>query len=302
MFEASCVIDAKAELAEGPVWDERLGELIWIDIEGCHLHRYRPSDGGRRLYELPLKAGAAVPAEDGSWILALEDGFYRFDWEASINPALIARKSINPALIARKWDDSDRPMRMNDGKCDPQGRFWAGSINVGNEQLAALFTLDPEGLVTKRLSGVVCSNGLAWNADGNTLYYIDTPTRVVSAFDYNGLTGEISNRRTVVSIPEGEGGPDGMTIDREGMLWVAHWGGWQVSRWNPSTGEKLAIVRLPVANVTSCTFGGEELDELYITTARAGLTEEEADKQPLAGGIFAVKPGIRGWPVMRYKG
>ncbi|EXX84672.1 SMP-30/gluconolaconase/LRE domain protein [Paenibacillus darwinianus] len=294
MFEAACVIDAKAALAEGPVWDERLNELIWIDIEGYHLHRYRPSDGRRRQYELPLKAGAAVPAEDGSWILALEDGFYRFDWETS----------LNPALIARKTDDSDapQPMRMNDGKCDPQGRFWAGTMNADNNRLAALFTLDPQGRVTKRLSGVVCSNGLAWTADGNAMYYIDTPTRVVSAFDFNGLTGELTNRRTVVSIPEGEGSPDGMAIDAEGMLWVAHWGGWQVSRWNPTTGEKLAAVRVPAANVTSCAFGGEGLDELYITTARTGLRAEEADKQPLAGGIFTVNPGVNGLPVARYRG
>jgi sugar lactone lactonase YvrE len=283
-----CILEGQDQLGEGPVWDERLQELFRVDIESCKLHRYRPSDGRQIEYQLDQKIGAAVPAEDGTWILALADGFYRFDLETG-----------TITLIAHTKEDS--PNRLNDGKCDPNGRFWAGTMSSKwNQRSGHLYVLE-DGKLSTRLSEVGCSNGLAWNADGTVMYYIDTFDNFVDAFDYDAATGQISNRRTVITIPEGEGSPDGMCIDSEGMLWVGHWNGWQISRWNPFTGEKLASMPLPVSNVTSCAFGGENLDELYITTARIGNDELQLSKQPLAGALFRVKLDVKGLPVQRAK-
>jgi sugar lactone lactonase YvrE len=288
-LKAECIIDAKALLGEGPVWDEKLEELIWLDIEGYKLHRYRPKDGDTLEYKLKQKAGAAVPAEDGSWILAMQDGFYRFDLETG------------QANLILQTNEPEGLTRLNDGKCDPSGRFWAGSISSNGEKIAALYTLETDSILTNRLSPVTISNGLAWSQDVKTMYYIDSGEKVVSAFDYDAVSGEITNRRTVITFLEGEGGPDGMSIDVEGMLWIGHWDGGQLSRWNPHTGKKLAQVELPVRHVTSCAFGGPDMDELYITTARIAMDEQALEKYPLAGGLFRVKVGVKGLPVHRYK-
>jgi Gluconolactonase len=287
-YKAECLLDERNELGEGPVWDERLQELLWVDIEGCQLHRYRPSDGRKLQVQTEKKISAAVPAEDGTWLVALADGFYRLNLETG---------SI--ALIARTEEET-ATNRLNDGKCDPAGRFWAGTISSWQNRNGHLYTLE-DGHLTKQLSEIGCSNGLAWTADGTVMYYIDTFENYVYAFDYDIATGEISNKRTVITFPEGEGSPDGMSIDSEGMLWVGHWGGWQIGRWNPLTGEKLAAIPIPVRNVTSCAFGGENLDELYITTARQGNDEEQLSKQPLAGALFRVKLDVKGLPVQRAK-
>ena len=141
----------------------------------------------------------------------------------------------------------------------------------------------------KREGAITISNGLAWSLDHKVLYYIDTPTLEVVGYDFDMENGNITNKRTIINIPKEEGFPDGMTIDNEGMLWIAHWGGWQVTRWNPSTGKKLSAIKLPVSNVTSCIFGGESMKDLYITSARKGLSVAELEKQPLAGSLFVIK-------------
>lgn len=288
-LHAECIIDGHNQLGEGPVWDEKLGELIWVDIEGCKLHRYRPIDGKQIEYQLEKKIGAAVPAEDGTWILALEDGFYRFDLESQQTTLIAYTQDANPSN------------RLNDGKCDPSGRFWAGTMSAKWQRDGNLYSLETDHTLTPRLSNVVCSNGLAWNADSTIMYYIDSVEKIVHAFDYDFVTGVISNRRSAITYQDGEGGPDGMSIDSEGMLWIGHWGGWQVSRWNPHTGEKLTIIKVPVNNVTSCAFGGEKLNELYITTARIGNDDNDRSEQPLAGGLFRVKLDVQGLPARRAK-
>jgi len=289
-LQAECIIEAQNQLGEGPVWDDRLQELFWVDIEGRKLQRYRPSDGRRKEHLLDQKIGAAVPAEDGTWILALADGFYRFDLETEAVALIAHTEDANPAN------------RLNDGKCDPAGRLWAGTMSAKWQRDAHLYTLEG-GKLTKRIDEVGCSNGLAWNADATIMYYIDSFERIVYAFDYEAATGAVSNRRPAISYPdiEGEGGPDGMCIDAEGMLWIGHWGGRQVGRWNPLTGDKLATIPIPVNNVTSCAIGGEHLDELYITTARVGNDEEALGKQPLAGGLFRARLDVKGVPVHRFK-
>jgi sugar lactone lactonase YvrE len=162
--------------------------------------------------------------------------------------------------------------------------------------------LETDRSVRRVLGGVTTSNGLDWSPDGSTLYYIDTPTLEVAAFDYDAAAGTIDDRRVVIRFPQDAGRPDGMTVDGEGMLWIAHWEGGRVSRWNPRTGTLLDQVPVPALNVTSCTFGGPGLDRLYITTARVGLDAAQLQAQPHAGGVFAVEPGVGGFPANQYGG
>lgn len=285
------VLDLKATLGEGPCWDQQNGTLYWVDIKQNQVHAYHPELGTNRTITLNQMAGAVVPRAGGGLVLALQHGFYLLDWETE-------------QLTFLSDPEEDKPdNRFNDGKCDAAGRFWAGTLSFEEkEPVASLYVLEKDRKVRKVLDGVTVSNGLGWSPDGQTMYYIDSPTRKVVAYDYDLDTGSLSKVRTVVSLPEGGGFPDGMTVDAEGMLWVAQWDGWQVSRWNPHTGEQIGSIPVPAARVTSCTFGGENYDELYITTARTGLSEEDLAKQPHAGGVFRIKPGVTGLPTASYGG
>ncbi|ULL13208.1 SMP-30/gluconolactonase/LRE family protein [Paenibacillus sp. H1-7] len=285
------VLDAKATLGEGPCWDQRSGLLYWVDIKENAVHAYDPHQGTNRTVHLDQMVGAAVARESGGLVLALQHGFHLLD--------MTTEQLTFLADPEKELPDN----RFNDGKCDAAGRFWAGTLSFEEkEPVAALYCLETDGTVRQALDGVIVSNGLGWSPDGRTMYYIDSMTRKVSAFDFEVETGRLSGRRTVVTIPEGGGFPDGMAVDEEGMLWVAQWDGWQVSRWNPSTGEQIGAIRVPAARVTSCAFGGPNNDELYITTARTGISEESLAGQPLAGGLFRVKPGVAGLPTYRYGG
>lgn len=291
MGELKLVIDAKATLGEGPFWHPQKCVLYWVDIMEKKVHIHNPATNTNKSIDVGQYVGAVVPREDGGCILAMHNGFYALNEES---------EEITPLTDP----ESDIPTnRFNDGKCDPAGRFWAGTMSLNNGgPVGALYCLDTDLNVQKKVDHVTCSNGLAWSSDHKTMYYIDTPTKQVVAFDYQVQNGEIDNKRVVVTIPEGEGAPDGMTIDREGMLWVAHWGGYQVSRWNPQNGEKLSSIPVPAAQVTSCAFGGEQLDELYITTARIGLSEEALQEQPHAGGVFCYKTAVKGQPTNSFAG
>jgi len=290
--EPELVYDAKATLGEGPVWDHRTGCLYWVDILENQLHRFDPNhpDTSTRVSIKPY-VSSIVPRQSGGIALTLQDGFYAFDLESR-------QLSLLAEVEATITDN-----RFNDGKCDPAGRFVAGTMSMSDQPArGALYTLDADHAVKRLLSDVHLSNGLAWTEDGKTLYHIDTPTRQVKAYDYNLQSGEIQNGRVVVQFPDDQGFPDGMTIDAEGMLWIAHWGGWQVSRWNPATGSKLGYVAVPASQVTCCTFGGPNLDQLYITTARIGLDEQALEHQPAAGGLFRVSLGIKGLQTSFYRG
>lgn len=280
--EAELVYDAKALLGEGPAWHDSSGKLYWVDIEkGCAL-RYDPNTGDGETFPVGDKIGALAPCRSGGLILGLRKGIARFTPEEG---------EIHPIVEV----EADLPAnRFNDGKCDPSGRFWIGSM--GQNRTGALYRVNSSMKVEKILSGITISNGLAWNTDKKKFYYIDSPTNRVDVFDYCDSTGEIANRRTCITVAEADGMPDGMSIDREGMLWIAHWGGWGITRYNPDTGEKLMRVKVPASNTTSCVFGGENLDILYITSARVGLSEKELHDQPLAGGLFKYDTQTQGWP------
>jgi sugar lactone lactonase YvrE len=278
------VIDAKAALGEGPCWDSEKQLLYWVDIMGKKVHVYNPKENTNRTISVDGYPGAVVPRKSGGLVVAMNQGYYALDLETE-QLTLLASPENEP-----------KTNRFNDGKCDASGRFWAGTMGMGSSEPAGnLYFLDQDLKITHLLDGIGTSNGIAWSGDNKTMYYIDSPTKQVVAFDFDLSSGGIKNKRVVVNIPEGEGVPDGMTIDSEGMLWVAQWGGYKVSRWNPHTGERLEIISVPVERVTSCTFGGENLDELYITTAGGGsLSEEELEKQPHAGGVFRIKVGVKG--------
>jgi sugar lactone lactonase YvrE len=191
--------------------------------------------------------------------------------------------------------------RFNDGKCDPAGRFLAGSMDDAEvEASGSLYSLAPDGSLKTLLSGVRISNGLAWSPDYRTLYYIDTPTRTVMGYDYNLETGDISNPRLVIDVPPAMGWPDGMTSDSEGNLWVAFWGGAKIAQWSPVTGRLIQTVPFPALNVTSCAFGGEGLTHLYITSARIRVTDEQLAQYPYSGGLFCIETDVEGMPTFTF--
>ena len=193
--------------------------------------------------------------------------------------------------------------RFNDGKCDPAGRFWAGTMAYENPvNQGSLYRMDTDLSVHKMLDNIGISNGLVWSLDHSTMYYIDTVAYTVRAFDYDIDTGDLKNERVAIHVPREMGGPDGMTIDSEGMLWVAHYGGSQVCRWNPETGEVLHTIKLPAKQITACAFGGKDLDTLFITSAAQQLSKEDLEQQPLAGGLFSIKPGYQGVKAYRFQG
>jgi sugar lactone lactonase YvrE len=288
---AELVLDAKATLGEGAIWHGREQRLYWVDITAGLLHAFTPADGSDRVFNVGQMVGAVVPRARGGVMLALHHGFAAFDLESG---------KLTP------WSDpeSDLPRnRFNDGKCDRAGRFWAGTISLDRDPGAAsLYCLDSDGRVRTMVQGVTNSNGIAWSLDRTTMYYIDTPTRRVAAYDYDLASGQIGNSRTVITVPADAGKPDGMTVDAQGMLWIALWDGGGVSRWDPRTGARLDTVDVPARRVTSCAFGGPELDELYITTARIGLTEADLVHQPKAGGLFRARPGVAGVSAFEFAG
>lgn len=285
MMEPVLACDCRCELAEGPVWHDHA--LYWVDIVRGDLYRLADGTGVPVRRHAGGLLGAAAPAGGPHWILAKDDGFSLFHWETG---------------ETRHWHDPEAHLpenRFNDGKCDPQGRFWAGTMHLRGEMNAggALHVFDRSLVSRTVLGGVSLSNGLGWSPDGRFFYHIDTHTRRIEAFAFDGESGTLSGRRTLHEVPEGQGWPDGMTVDARGNLWVALWGGGAVICVDPETGKEIARVRTPVSQPSSCTFGGEDLETLFITSAWQDLTPGQRAAEPLAGSIFQVKPGVRGLPV-----
>jgi len=290
-FQSELVLDSQSILGEGPCWDPTENVLWWIDVRGQLVHRYSPATAENASYRVGQSVGCVVRRHKGGLMVAVENGFASFD-PASESCEILADPEF------------DRPgNRFNDGKCDPSGRFWAGTMDDAevDPRAGSLYCLDLDGQVHKRLEKIGVSNGIVWSADRQTMYFIDSPTRRVDAFDYDDTSGEISQRRTVVEVPEGWGWPDGMAIDAQDRLWVALWAGWGVACFDPANGQPIAFVDVPVARSSACCFGGPALDLLYITTARDKMTADEPD-QPLAGGLFYADVGTRGTVFGSYLG
>ena len=280
--DAELVLDARAVLGEAPTWGAETQRLIWVDITAGLVHRFDPLSGRDESIEVGQPVGAAVPTTSGLLALATRDGF-----------SLLDPSTGRPEFVA-EFEATVPETLINDGKCDAAGRFWAGTKDVeGRRPLGSLFRLDADLSLTRVLTEVTISNGLGWSPDQRTMYYIDSATYAIDAFDFELETGSVSNRRRLVELPEAWGLPDGLTVDEEGFLWVAFWTGSAIRRLSP-VGEVLSVVELPVSLVTSCAFGGNDLSDLYVTSARVGLSGAQLKEQPHAGGLFRLSPGVRG--------
>lgn len=278
---------AEALLGEGPVWDARHDALVWVDIEGRRVHVTSADGGATRSYATPDQVGAAVPHEGGGLLLAVGAGFATLDLVSERVEWLVERApGADPAVV-----------RMNDGDVDPRGRFWCGTkAHDETPGAAALYRLDGPGVATTMLTDLTISNGLVWSLDGTTVYYVDTPTRRVDRFAYDGATGTLGQRAVHVDTSPLPGWPDGMTIDAAGDLWVAFWGGWCVRRFSGADGTLLEELPVPAEQSSACAFGGEDRRRLFVTSARTGLSDEALTEQPLAGSVFVCEPGARGVP------
>ena len=284
---ADLIVDARATVGEGARWDPQ-GRLYWVDITAPALHMYDPSADTDTVVPVDRYLGAVVLRDSGGLLAAVHEGF------AALDP------TTGAVDLLATVQASDSGLRMNDGNCDPQGRFWAGSMALDERPGAgALYRFDTDGSVVRMLTDVTISNGIVWSVDGTTTYYIDTPIRRVDAFSFEPDTGTLRDRRPFVSLPAGPGSPDGMTIDADGCLWVALYGGSAVHRYTPD-GQLDTVVHVPATATTCCAFGGDDLDVLYITTAAKGVPP--GAQEPYAGGLFAVDPSVKGVPGTPYAG
>lgn len=284
-MKAEIVSKTLSKWGEGPLWFD--GRVYYVDIEGHLVRSYDPTTGGEESWSVGERVGFVVPRACGGFLMGGDNGLAFFDPENG-----------EKTLIVDPEPDKKPDNRFNDGKCDPKGRLWAGTIStVKKKGDATLYRLDKALELTAQFPNVTNSNGLCWTKDGGTFYYIDTPSKKVRAFDYDVESGDISNERIAIDTSQLEGSPDGMTIDENDHVWIAFCRGGCVRCINPSSGDILKTVELPVSGVTSCAFGGEDFETLYITTGSFGSPEECE-----AGRLFAVKPGVKGLPTVAFAG
>jgi L-arabinonolactonase len=288
MVEIQCVVDAKAALGEGTCWDPEAGVLWWIDIYGALIHRYNPRTWRDESWSAPERLGCLAVRDRGGLVLSMASGFSFFDPAQGVFSA-----------IADPEQDSPRT-RFNDGKTDREGRFWSGSMFEADgvpEPIGALYRLDPDLSVHKVIDRVGCSNGLAWSPDGLTMYFTDSHTSLVSAWDVDPRTGDIDNRRVFVDLTDEGFMVDGATVDQSGCYWMTVPLQGQIRCYDPA-GILMRTVSLPVSVPTCCEFGGQQLDTLFVTSASFG---SQAD--PLAGGLFAIDGlGATGLPAVPFRG
>jgi sugar lactone lactonase YvrE len=292
MLTAELAVPAQCELAEGPVWDGDSQRLLWVDIPVGRVHSFDPVSESRSSFEVGSPVGAAGLTTAGRLVLALETGFALCDADGR-NLKRLPSPVIDSAVV-----------RFNDGKPDPWGGFWAGTMqrDEGKGGLGCLYRLGPDGAITELVPGISLSNGLDWTDDLTRFYYVDSPTGDIDLFDTDPQTGALSNRRRFVDVTPGdEGVPDGLTLDADGGIWVAVWGTGELRRYGPD-GMLDTVVRLPVSQVTSAAFGGADLSTLYITTARENFTQAQLAAEPHAGDIFRCAPGVTGRLPFRYAG
>lgn len=290
MNTPECVWNAHAQLGEGPLWSVREQALYWVDILGHRLHRHSATEGQRTWQFDEEVSAVAERAEGPELIITRRHGV------AAFNP-----KTEKLTPLAQL--ETDIPTnRFNDGKCDRVGRFWAGTMDFACEQsTGSLYRFSPDLSYKRMDSEYIVTNGPAWSTDYRTLYHNDSVNGRVYAFDFDLESGELSNKRLFLQFSPTDGSPDGMTTDSEGGLWIAHWGANKLTR-HDAEGSVLRTIELPCSQVTSCAFGGRDLKTLYITSAANGLSEQQLEREPLAGGLFALDIDIAGLPANLFRG
>jgi sugar lactone lactonase YvrE len=291
MTDVTLVLDARAELGECPIWAADEQVLYWEDIRAPALHRFDPATGENRTWPLPKRCGSFALRESGGAVLALQDGFYAFDFATGETTFLVGP------------DDQPPGTRFNDGKVSPDGRFFAGTMDEEtlSKPVAALYRLDPDGSLHTVVDGLVVSNGLAWTADGRTMYHSDSKGEVVWAYDYDPADGSVANRRVVARPTEEIGRPDGAATDVEGFYWSAGISAGVLNRWGPD-GTLDRTIPLPVARPTMPCFGGPDLTTIYVTSLRHDLPDDLLAQYPATGGIVALEVDVPGVPVARFAG
>lgn len=291
-FTAWPILREEAIVGESPVWSPHEQALYWVDITGQKIHRFHPSNGTNETFHLPEPVTALALRSRGGLVLSLKKEFATFDLESQ-------------QLEYLGDPENDKPdNRFNDAKCDRQGRFWAGTMgNVHwDAPTGALYRLDPDGTITCHQTDVICANGMGWSLDSRTMYFTESFRYAIYAYDFDASTGAISNRREFASLDQKSGGfPDGLTVDAEGHVWSVHNAIGKVVRYDPA-GQIERTIELPVPRPCGCAFGGENLDILYITTARETLTPEQIARYPLSGSLFAAEPGVCGVPEACFNG
>ena len=290
MKNAEPVLPCQNRLGEGPIWSVEEQSLYWVDIVAPAIHRFRPSDGAHDRWMMPEHVGSLSMRETGGLVVALKSGFALFDPESR------RIDMINDA----EADQLDN--RFNDGRCDRRGRFLAGSLTYSEDAPAgSLWSLDIDHKATPVLNGITVSNGLCWSPDGATMYFVDTPTREIRAYEYDQDAGIPQNPRVIATTDEDGGWPDGSITDSEGCIWNSEWDGARVVRYTPD-GTVDRIVNVPARRATCAAFGGPDLKTLYITSAWDRMSQSEREEWPLSGNLFAIDVDIPGLPDPKYGG
>jgi sugar lactone lactonase YvrE len=288
------LLDAKNELGEGPVWDVEDQAIYWVDIMRPSVHRLVLASAAHTEWRMPKAVGCLALRRAGGALVALADGFYSLDLESG---------EVNPCHQLPEPEVGGR-LRFNDGKCDRIGRFWAGTADGVQKDYVvpgALYRYDPDGTCRAVLRDVGNPNGIGWSPDNTTMYFADTLARQILAFDFDLPTGALANRRLFAQDGPKDGCPDGLTVDSEGCVWSAKWDGWKVVRYSPK-GDIVSQIRMPVPRPTSCVFGGPDLCQLIITSARMWLSDKELREAPNSGGLFIADVGISGVAEPRFLG
>ncbi|HVV68809.1 MAG TPA: SMP-30/gluconolactonase/LRE family protein [Gammaproteobacteria bacterium] len=278
----TCIWHGHNTLGESPLWDHRENALFWVDIYGCQLHRLRVEDGSYHSWTMPdkitsigLKQGGGLVATFKSALVAIELPSGKITW-------------LNELL-----KNADN-LRFNEGKCDRQGRYWAGTMDIqGKEPTGVLYQFDHKAQAIARDADFAISNGIGWSPDNHTMYFTDTIARKIFQYDFDPESGCLSNRRLFATTPTDAGLPDGLAVDSQGDLWSAHSYGWRITRYAPD-GSIKEVIPMPISRPTSCCFGGKNLNILYVTSARGNLSEADLLRGPDAGGLFAMTTEVTG--------
>lgn len=285
-----CIWPAESTLGEAPYWSLDESVLYWVDIEGKSIFRFDPRTGDRDIFPQEYEFGCIVKRAKGGFIGGTNKGL-----------VFLEEDMMTVEIFADPESDL-LDNRFNDGKCDRHGRFWTGTTDINEiDPTGSLYCVEEPLKVDRHFSKVIVSNGLGWSPDNRTMYFTDSGLQTIYAFDYDIDAGTVANHRDFVVVDSKEGIPDGLTVDAEGYIWSAHWGGSRITRYNPN-GQVDRVIEMPVPLVTSLAFGGQNLDKLYVTTARWDMTDNQIKTAPQSGGLFVLDIGCQGLPEVNFCG